>query len=105
MLIGLVEETGAFTGCSVCERGDVKRAADERRGVAGREGSETSGLPDGKRNVWVPAALIQVSVKFLALSKLAHGLHNGLGIMAVKAQICWWPELKGVSAGGRCPSL
>ena len=35
----------------------------------------------------VPAALNQGFGKSLALSELAHGLHSGLGIIAVKVQI------------------
>lgn len=29
----------------------------------------------------------------LALSKLVHGMRNGFGVAAVKAQIRWWSEL------------
>ena len=53
----------------------------------------------------VPAALDQGLGKgfptSLALSKLAHGLHNGFGVTAVKVQIRW-SELEGASASGRC---
>ena len=44
-----------------------------------------------------------MSVKILALSKLAHGVHSGSGIIAIKVQIRCWPELKSVSASGQCP--
>ena len=36
------------------------------------------------------------------MSGLAHGLHSGLGITAVKVQIRWW---SGVSASGQYPVL
>ena len=51
----------------------------------------------------MPVASNQGLGIFLALSELAHGLHSGLGITAVKVQIRWWPELESVSASGQCP--
>ena len=57
----------------------------------------------------MPAALNQgLGIGFLAslaLSKLARGLHSGLGVTAVKVQICWWSELEGVSAGAQLFNL
>ena len=41
------------------------------------------------RVLMVPAASNHGLGKFLALSELAHGLHIGFGIIAVKVQICW----------------
>ena len=40
----------------------------------------------------------------LALSKLAHGRHNGLGAAAVKVQIRRWSEFEGASTSGQCPA-
>ena len=37
-----------------------------------------------KKGVWCRRPQTRVSVEFLALSELAHGLHSGLGIIAVK---------------------
>ena len=36
----------------------------------------------------------------LALSKLAPGLYNGLGVTDARAQIRWWSEPEGISASG-----
>ena len=49
----------------------------------------------------VPAAIAQGLGRIFSFVK-THGLHNGLGLMAVKVQIRWCPKLKGVSASGRC---
>ena len=51
----------------------------------------------------VPATSNQGLGKKLSLSELPHGLHRGLGLIAIRVQIRWWSELKDVSASGQCP--
>ena len=55
-----------------------------------------------EKKIWCRQPQTRVSVKFSTLSELAHGLHSGLGIIAVKVKIRWWSELNGVSASGQC---